>query len=55
VKDVSASHDTGGVGDAERHYISSNCDVKVLLVLCRGIFVQIPIYMSNSNHFSNPN
>jgi hypothetical protein len=38
VKDVSASHDTGGVGDAERHYISSNCDVKVLLVLCRGIF-----------------
>ena len=38
VKDVSASHDTGGFGDAERHYISSNCDVKVLLVLCRGIF-----------------
>ena len=26
------------IGDAEKHYYASNCDVKVLVVLCRSIF-----------------
>lgn len=37
-KDSSTIQGAGGVGDAERHCISLNCDVKVLLVICCGIF-----------------